>query len=428
MTTAEPALYRPFAVLAFGGTVIVGAPIGIALLGALHLGSPGLSADVVWLHAGVQVFGFLGTLIVGVAHHLVPRFTGRPVAASAATPWLVALLSAALALRVAAVVAGVSALAIAGALAHTSAFAVFTAWVWRALDPPPLGRLRRHLTASSAWLALACALEVGVRAAALASDRPIPDLGVMRAIHSVALFGGVVGWVTGVLLRAGPMFVPGWRVPRAVALLAPWALALAGVLGAGAALASPVLSVAMARLADVAALGTVVAIALSGGALRSTRRAPPMLGRNREEARIFRLGAVSALVAALAAAALVLGAPAALQHHVLADAVRHLLTVGFLTSVVVAMTFRLIPVLEGVALPWPGLRDVAFAALLGSVVLRTAQGLVVHGWPELAPAVALSGLLAWIAVVAAAANLVRAVTVRGRAGTGSGRASTGGRT
>ena len=410
--TAEAPLYRACAVLAFGGTVVVGVPIGIAVFGALHVGTSGLSVDALLLHAGVQVFGFLGTLIVGVAHHLLPRFTGRPVAASAATPWLVALLAAALALRTSAVVAGVPVLAAGGALAHAAAFALFMAWVWRTLDPPPLAQLRRHLAASSAWLVIACAVEVGIRAATLASDRPVPDVTVMRAVHSIALLGGVVGWVTGVLLRAGPMFVPGWRVPRAIAILVPWTLGLAVALSAAAALAGPVLSVAMARLADVAALGTVAAVATAGGALRRPRRAPPMLGRNREEARIFRLGAASALVAAVAAAAAALGATAALPHHVLADAIRHLVTVGFLTSVVVAMTFRLIPVLEGVALPWPGLRDVAFGALLGSVVLRTAQVLVVHGWPELAGAVALSGPLAWIALVAVTASLLRAITAR----------------
>jgi hypothetical protein len=136
-----------------------------------------------------------------------------------------------------------------------------------------------------------------------------------------------------------------------------------------------------------------------------------MLSRSRAEARIFRLGAVSALVAALGAAGLALGAGAALPHHMLSDALRHLVTVGFLTSVVVAMTFRLIPVLEGVALPWPRLRTVAFVALLGAVILRTTQGLAIYGWPGLGPAVALSGMLAWIALAAVTTTLA-AVMIR----------------
>jgi len=409
---AEPRLYRPFALLAFGATVLVGTPLGVWLLAVLHLGAPALPADWVLFHAGVQVFGFFGVLIVGVAHHLLPRFTGRPVAGSALTPWLATLLAAGLALRAAAVVSGAAALSAAGALVHGAAFALFAGWVWRALDPPPLARLRRHLTASSVWLAAACVLEVTVRTVALVSDRPVPDLGGMRAVHSIALLGGVIGWVTGVLLRAGPMFVANWRVPGTVAALVPWGPGLAVALSAAALLAGPVGAVALARLADVAALGTVAAVVISAGAFRRPGRALPMLSRSRQEARIFRLGVISAVVAALGAAGLALGAAAVLPQHVLADAVRHLVTVGFLTSVVVAMTFRLIPVLEGVALPWPGLRHVAFAALLASVLLRTAQGPVVYGWSGLRLAVVLSGPLAWMALVAVAANLVAAMAPR----------------
>jgi len=47
--------------------------------------------------------------------------------------------------------------------------------------------------------------------------------------------------------------------------------------------------------------------------------------------------AASAVVGTLGAAGLTLGAGAALPHHALADALRHLLTIGMLTSVVVAM-------------------------------------------------------------------------------------------
>jgi hypothetical protein len=156
----------------------------------------------------------------------------------------------------------------------------------------------------------------------------------------------------------------------------------------------------------------VAALVISAGAFRRGGRALPMLSRSREETRIFRVGVVSAVVGALGATVLVLGAAAAWPQHALADALRHLVTVGFLTSVVVGMTFRLIPVLEGTALPWPRLRTVAFVALLGAIVLRTAQGLAVHDGPGLGPAIALSGVLAWIALTAVTANLTAAMIRR----------------
>jgi hypothetical protein len=408
----DPRIYRAFAGVAFGGSVLVGAPLGVWWLAWLYLGAPALSVDTLLLHAGVQVFGLFGTLIVGVAHHLLPRFTGRPVAASALTPWLAALLGAGLALRVAAVVSGAAALTLAGVLAQAVAFGLFAGWVWRTLDPPPLARLRRHLTVSSAWLAAACALEIVIRLVALADDRAVPDLGPMRAVHSTALLGGVIGWVSGVLLRAGPMFVPGWQVPGAVVTLVLWGPLVAVALSVAALPVGPVAAIALARLADLAALGTLAAVFLSAGAFRRSGRALPMLSRSHAEARIVRLGAACTLAGTLGAAGLALGAGAALPHHALADALRHLLTVGVLTSIVVAMTFRLIPVLEGVALSWPWLRMVAFVALLGAVILRTTQGLAVGGWPRLGPAVALSGALAWIALAAVAVSLAAAMIRR----------------
>ena len=86
-----------------------------------------------------------------------------------------------------------------------------------------------------------------------------------------------------------------------------------------------------------------------------------------------------------------------------------------MTGMVVAMVFRLIPVLERVALPWPRLRSVAFYGLTFAVILRTAEVAV-----DVAPAVvgtlvALSGPVAWIAIASAAANLARVVSVRARA-------------
>jgi hypothetical protein len=409
----EAPVYRPFAVVAFGGSVLVGTPVGAWLLAWLHAGAPAPPVQWWLLHAGVQVFGLFGALIVGVAHHLLPRFTGRVVAATTLTPWLAALLASALVLRVAAALSGAGLPAAAGALAQAVAFGLFAGWVWRTLDPPPLARLRYHLTASSAWLAVAAALEVGLRVAALAGRSPVPDPAAMRAVHSIAILGGVIGWVTGVLLRAGPMFVAGWRVPGPVTALVTWGPAAAAVLSAGTLLAGPGAAPLLARLGDLAALGAVAALLVSAGALRRGSRALPLLSRSREETRIFRVAVVSALAGVPGAAVLALAAAAGLPYPAHADALRHLITVGVLTSVVIAMTFRLIPVLEGTALPWPRLRAVALVALVGAVLLRSAQGLAAHR-AGLHGAVVLSGALAWIALAAVAASLAAAMLRAGR--------------
>jgi len=408
---AEPALYRPFAVIAFAAAVLGGTPLGLWMLAWLYRGAPATPARWVLLHASLQIFGFFATLIPGVAQHLVARFTGRPVARHPLTRPLAALLAAGVALRVAGTWVDAPAWLALGALAQAAAFSAFGWWGWRALDPPPLAVLRRHLTLATAWLAAACLLELLLRGRALAAGAGAPDLGAMRAVHAMAIYGGVLGWVTGVLLRAGPMFVADWRLaPAAQRALAPL-LALGALLAAAGELGDwpGVWGPALARLGESLALATVVGALALGGAFRRAPRGLPMLSRSPAESRIFRL-AVAALTAATAGAlAATLAALAGRPAPVLTDAVRHLVTVGFLTAVVVAMAFRLLVVLEGRPLAWPRLRALAFWALLGGVLLRTAEVLVAWGLPGLAPWVPLSGLLVWAALACVAANLVAAV-------------------
>jgi hypothetical protein len=390
----------------------VGTPLGLWGLAWLYLGAPAVPAPWLMLHAHAQVFGFFATLIPGVAQHLLPRFTGRPFARAGLAPWLAGALALALLVRIAGTGLGIAAGLAAAAALQALAFAAFAVQVWRALDPPPLRLVRVHLTLASAWLAAACALEAALRVQAAAGGG-LPATGGLRAVHAVALLGGVVGWMLGVLLRAGPMFVSHWRVPVPVARLVPAALAVASLLAVAGELGPWGAGAALARVADALGLAAIVAVAATAGVLASSPRSLPMLSRSAEETRIFRLAVAAAAVALpgmLAAAGLAAAGGAA---HVVADAARHLFTVGFLTSVVVAMTFRLIPALERVALPWPRLRHVAFAALLGAVVARTAEVLVAGGWRGLAPLVVASGVLAWVALASVAANLAGAMARRG---------------
>jgi hypothetical protein len=362
---AEPPVYRPFALLAFGSTLLLGTPIGLWALAWLYLHGPAVPAPWLMLHAHVQVFGFFATLIPGVALHLVPRFTGRPVTRPRLAPWLAAALALALVLRLAGTAIEAAAALAAAALVQAAGFAGFALWVWRSLDPPPLRLVRGHLTLASLWLAAACGLE--------AAPAPVARM-----------------------------------VP--VALAAASFLAAAGEMGAGEGGTATV----VARLGEALGLATIAVVAASAGFRLRAPAGLPMLARSPEETRMFRLAvlaAAAALVATLAAAGV---AVAGGQAHVVTDAARHLFTVGFLTSVAVAMTFRLIPVLERAALPWPCLRGVAFHALVGALVARTAEVIVAHGWPALAPVVPASGVLVWVALAAVAANLGGAIIRRRR--------------
>jgi len=412
----EPPVYRPFALIALAATLLVGTPLGTWMLARPHWGGGPVPVEHAWLHAHLQIFGFFGTLIVGVAHHLVPRFAGRPVAATPLTRWLAGAFGAALALRIAGTAVRTAGPMVVAALLQALAFGLFGAWVARALSAPHLRLTRAHLTAATAWLVAALVLEAGLRAggASGADLAPGPAAGGMRAVHAMAVYGGVVGWIVGVVLRAGPMLVPRWRVPGAVARMAPGALGL-GVVLAGVGLAGPwsgATRVALERAGEALALGTVMAVALSGGAFRCASGALPMLARGGPETRLFRMAMLAAAVAAAGSAGAAVLAWTAVPLSLLADALRHLVTVGFLTSMVVGMAFRLIPVVEGVALPWPGLRGVALWALLVAVLLRTAEALADYGFEAILQLVPLSGVLVWVALACLGAGFLGTVIRR----------------
>jgi hypothetical protein len=402
----EPPLYRRFALLSLASALLVGIPLGLWMLIWLYWSGPAVSTPWRVLHAHAQIIGFFGVLIPGMAQHVLARFAGRAVAPHAALRWTLALLATGLGLRVVDVAAGFAAASLAGAGLQAASFGIFAGWVWRMLSAPPLAALRRHLVTSTAALALALALEAWLRSRALAAGLAVPDVQGMRAVHAIALHAGVLGWVLGVLLRAGPMFVAAWRPPAAAARTAIWFLAVGAVVAAmGEALSLAVLS----RLGECAALGTVLGVLLLGGAFRRAHGALPMLARGPAEARIFRLALASAVGATAGLATASLLAATGRPDHLVTDAARHLLTVGFLTSVVVAMAFRLVPVIERWPLPWPGLRAVAFWALVTAVALRTAETLVGAGWVAIAMLVPLAGVAAWAAVACVAVTLVRVI-------------------
>src|SRR5262245_17686241 len=99
VVSREPPVYRPFALLPLGATPLAGPPLGTWMLARLDWGGGSVPAEHVWLHAHLQIVGF-ATLIVGVAHHLVPRFVGGVAARTPLTPWLARMLGVALVLHV----------------------------------------------------------------------------------------------------------------------------------------------------------------------------------------------------------------------------------------------------------------------------------------------------------------------------------------
>ncbi|HZS32312.1 MAG TPA: NnrS family protein [Methylomirabilota bacterium] len=420
-SAGEPPVYRRFALLAFGTAAVGGVPLGAWMLTRLYWGGGEVPPAWLLLHAHLQIFELFGVMILGIAHHLVPRFAGRPVVPARA-PRLFVLVTVALALRIGGTASGHGGAVFLATALEAAAFAWFAVWLRRGLAAPDLALTRRHLGLATGWWIAALAVEAGAR-----WPGKEPDPRAMRAVYAMALLGGAGGWILGVLLRAAPMFVSGWRISTALGRVAPWTLgagvvaAVAGAAGGGA--AGPE---ALGRLGEALAAGTISAIALTGGALGRRRRAPALLlqgGQGGPDRALFRLAMVSVTVATVGFAVGAAMAAAGVPLGFLGDALRHLFTVGFLTTMVVTMAFRLIPVLERVRLPWPRLRNVAFAALLAGVLLRSSEVLADWVWAGVLPWLPLSGLLVWVAVGSALVSLLETMRAPRRLPVGSDRAA-----
>lgn len=94
-------------------------------------------------HAHANLLGFVSMFIFGVAYHVVPRFTGRPLRSRTLAWWHVWIANLGLALQVAGFLArphvgapGIQAVAIGGTISAVGAF-MFIYNIWATLGSAP---------------------------------------------------------------------------------------------------------------------------------------------------------------------------------------------------------------------------------------------------------------------------------------------------
>jgi hypothetical protein len=333
------------------------------------------------LHAHIQILGFAGLFIFGVALHALPRILGAPLASRATmatvlygvgggallraigqplTPWaagrFVSLLS--------------GALEMAGVLA-------FAAWALPILAGRRSGRdpLCLHVLAGTLW-AIAAALLSAAQSVHLAGH-PDPALSpsLIEPFYFVALYGFVLSFIFGFASRMVPAFL---RLPAPThrSAWAVLALQAAGVLSALSAFL-PLLGESAARrlylLAALLVASAAVVFLAASGILKP---------------RGIRLAdlPIRAPFVALGLFAISFGGSAVAEllwktvHKFLWDGARHLFTIGFLTLLILAMSLRVVPAFTGKILARPRLARVAFALVGIGALLRAMQILVAFGW------------------------------------------------
>ncbi len=410
-------LYRRFLKAAFLFTFTGGATLGawalidMALRGRLG----GLGRGIIQVHGHYQLFGWVALFVVGIAYHILPRMTGIPLpsyrAASVSFVLLVGgtILRTAQALDPSALRTGLLA---AGGLAELLGCPLF-AWpdtrILRA-QPGTMQPFQHYLLLGTGWLIVSSILNlahVTYLAVRHAAEVP-PHLNL--PFLTVFLVGFVISWILGVSLRTLPVFMGLKANPRlAAALPIPLAASVA-LLGVGEGIYLAEGSLSGRILFGAGGLGLAAAFLVyirALGILGATGEAEPGLDRRYEK--FIRLGYVWLGISALMLASFSLLALAGYgMDHALVGAYRHALTVGFITTIMIGMAARIIPVFRGVGLHSPLMLEATFWLLAAGNLIRVLfQSLSAAFGPTALRIAGLSGVLELAALLLFGYNLWR---------------------
>ena len=425
----ETLYFRPFVLTALGSTLLGGSAIG-AIFFHRTWGTLGPVPDG-WksLHGHLQIFGLFGASILGFGLHLVARFAGKGFDWPRPGRLLMALFGSGLLLRVLgdpvlrpllpAVFAWTAPL---GSLLELSAFAVFGLWVRRTLGASrgvhaphePL----LYLGALSFALGLLADASAGALAAAGKSgEAGLFDPQLVLVSETLAFWGGIAGWVFGVILRAFPMFNPGIPSAGPVSRWVPRLL----FPGCGILAASAFVPAGLARSRTIAAglllyhAGALLAIVLAGAFRR--RKGGLKMAFDLTEALFYRYALFAATAGSLISLGLAvraaLGSP---PSGLVPDAARHLFALGLFLGLLLGMMLRLVGVFEGKPLRAPHLRRPAFALLAAGLAGRFLQVGGEFGWTGAIRVASYSGYLVWLAIQLAAVCVIGTIVLPSRTG------------
>lgn len=415
------AVYPLFLVTSLAIAILAGFTTGIVALASAALGwtIPGLNwLLLVQAHGRIQLFGWAGLFVVGVAYHVVPRFVATPIAFPRlvrATYWLAVVgLALSLAQTVSvgdlAVFHAIFGLGLVGLLMAALAYTLVLVGTVRSSEQP-LSRPIVFVLAGSCWLIVGTILEA-VAGWQSVAGQPIQPAFEEPALEAI-LEGFLVVTALGISLRTLPVFA-GLAPTRERILPAAFVATQIGLVGliVGALLvADPSRSRIGQLLASGGAVTVFAAVATIVWAIRlfepSTLPVAEM-GTGHGWARAIRFAYVWLLVGLAVQAiasirAAVLGSPIAWSTL---GAARHALALGFVTLMIVGMASRVIPVFAGKPLWKAWLVDLATGLIVLSVALRVPiEVLAPYGSaPSWAIPLTASGPLALVGLIAFALN------------------------
>ena len=365
------------------------------------------------VHAHVQLIGFAGLFILGVALQAIPRIFGAaPPSRAVLLAVLIGVGGGALLRAIGQPLApwaiGRLLSLLSGALELAGVFA-FAGWAFPVLtrrgataDP-----LSLHILLGTVWAVAATGLSAA-QAAFLAGhvESEIPAA-LLEPFYAIAAYGFVLSWVFGFASRMVPAFLglprPSARSARAVAVLQG-----VGVLLLGAAwIPGPAAWVSRAlTLAGTLLLAAAIFLVLAASRILAPNAAAPgSRGFLALRAPFVFLG----LFVALSVSACLGELFGASVHKFVWDGARHVYTIGFLTLLIPAMSLRVVPAFTGRALVRPRQAQFALALVGAAAALRALQipvalgfgGLPLYRLVGTTGIFATAGLLLWAHVLVA---------------------------
>lgn len=389
-----------FSATALAAALIAGFGLGVWLLLARTWGVPMFGASwlvLVQVHGLVQLFGFAGLFLMGVALHVLPRFRGAPPPPARLVIAIFATTVVGLAVRAVAQpftdLPARDLLLTAGAVLLTVGTGCFAIAALRILvsgrNPHRADELL--IAVGVLLMPIAALLEtIAVAGAPTVVDQAADD----RAL-STMLLGSLATVIFGVWARLAPGFVaaPPARAGRLFTGAATW---LTGV----------VALVAGWSIGAWLLLGGLSLITIALGVFGRSIAHQPLAG----PARLTRLAVRSAFAWAFTGVALIVIAQVGRGSDALMiSAARHALGLGFVTMMIYGVGSRALPAFLGRRL-WSDRLQLATIALTDlAVVLRVGIQSIGATEPMANAAVGLSGLIAYAALVAFAINVARTV-------------------
>lgn len=399
----EKEVYEKFVKTSILFALTLGATLGALLLSSSFFGAPQLGWNFVQVHAHVQLFGWVGLFMMGIAYHIVPRFKSAKLYSNRlanASYWL--MLSGVLLRSASQPLAGnpaIGIIVVLSSLLEAAAVAVFVYVIVKTMKSSEqvVESFDRFLVAGATWFLAQSLIGIAV-AFYIASNRLVlvPEF-INAPYEHLQIFGFAVSMMMGVGIRTLPVFLGLKKVDDSKMLRVLYAYNLAVALRAASEFGSafyPSLAL-IALLAELAEFGAIAAFVYSLNLFAKPEVELPAMELSKTYERFVKT-AYLWLIAWIALG--VLDEIAALAAGMFArGALLHMVTIGFITMMMFGYAQRIIPVFKGVDLHSVRLADAAYVLINAGSVLRVISALLL---PFISAAGALLGISGFITLAA----------------------------